>query len=129
MKLIIAGSRNYEESGEYSSVIFNGLIAGIVQYYGVTEIISGLAKGPDSMGKAYGIEHGIKVVEFPAEWDLLGKKAGMVRNHQMGDYADILVAFWDGESKGTKDMIDYMSKLKKQVIVENYGIEDGFEEW
>jgi len=121
MKLIIAGSRDYEESSEYSNVIFNGLIDGIVQFYEVKEIVSGLAKGPDTMGKDYGIEHGIRVVEFPAEWDLLGKRAGMIRNHQMGNYADILVAFWDGKSKGTKGMIEYMTKLKKVVVVENYG--------
>ena len=129
MKLIIAGSRDFENSSEFSEVIFEGLVSGIIQYYNINEIVSGTAKGPDTMGKEYAEKNNIKVSEFPAEWDLYGKRAGMVRNKLMGDYADILLAFWDGKSKGTKHMIDYMTKLGKPVIVERYNQKDNFDEF
>ena len=48
----------------------------------------------------------IKLSTSPADWDLDGKSAGFKRNVKMAEYADALVAFWDGESKGTKHMIE-----------------------
>ena len=85
----------------------------------VTEIVSGLAKGPDSFGKQWGEANGIPVKEFPADWNKLGKKAGFARNFEMARYADELVAFWDGKSRGTKHMIQTMLYQNKpfQVIL------------
>jgi alkanesulfonate monooxygenase SsuD/methylene tetrahydromethanopterin reductase-like flavin-dependent oxidoreductase (luciferase family) len=61
---------------------------------------------------------GVKVARFPADWDTYGKRAGYLRNEQMAEYADALFAIWDGESKGTKHMIDIMLSKKKPVYVE-----------
>ena len=71
-----------------------------------TLILCGEAKGADLLGKRYAKEHGIPVQSFPAQWDEYGKAAGMIRNKQMLAFADALVAFWDGESRGTENMLD-----------------------
>lgn len=69
------------------------------------EIVSGKAKGADSLGEKYAELKGYRVKEFPADWDTHGKKAGPIRNGQMADYADALIAFHDGVSRGTANMI------------------------
>jgi hypothetical protein len=69
------------------------------------EIVSGGARGADMMGENYGALRGYPVKIFPANWDEHGKGAGILRNAQMALYADALIAFWDGESKGTYNMI------------------------
>ena len=71
-----------------------------------TAILCGEARGADLLGKRYAKEHGIPVWSFPAKWDEYGKAAGMMRNKQMLAFADALVAFWDGESRGTENMLD-----------------------
>lgn len=85
-----------------------------------TEIVSGCANGADKLGELYAKENSIEIISFPAEWNTHGKAAGIFRNKDMGDYADCLIAFWDGESKGTKHMIDYMKGLNKPVRIIYY---------
>ena len=80
-----------------------------------SEIVSGCARGADTLGKKYANDHNIPVKKFPAEWNKYGRSAGYIRNTEMADYADILVAFWDGKSLGTKHMID--TATKKGLIV------------
>ncbi len=70
------------------------------------EVISGTASGADTLGERYAKENGYKLTRFPADWNKHGKKAGYIRNCEMADYAEALIAFWDGESKGTKNMIE-----------------------
>ena len=81
------------------------------------EIVSGTARGADALGEQYANEHNLPIKQFPADWDKYGKRAGYLRNNQMADYADYLVAFWDGKSPGTKHMIQFMTDLKKPVYV------------
>ena len=83
----------------------------------ITEIVSGLAKGPDSFGKEWAEINGIPVKEFPADWDKYGKSAGYIRNAEMLKTATHLLAFWDGSSKGTKNMIDIAIKAGLDVTV------------
>jgi len=71
-----------------------------------TAIICGEAKGADTLGKRYAKERNIKVLSFPADWDRYGKSAGYRRNQQMAENAQALIVFWDGISRGTKNMID-----------------------
>jgi len=113
MKTIIAGGRNFYDYGFMCESVEPNLSR-------ITEIVSGGAKGADSLGESFAQNNKIPVKKFPANWDLHGKYAGHVRNKQMADYADALIAFWDGESKGTKNMIDTMNKLKKPVHVYKY---------
>jgi len=112
MKVIVAGSR------EFQDYLF--LKEQLDQYRKdneITEIVSGMAKGPDKMALLYALDNKIPTAKFPADWDTYGKRAGPIRNEQMAKYADALVAFWDGVSKGTKNMIDNMTKLKKPVRI------------
>lgn len=115
-KLIIAGGRdfcNYE------------LLKTAVNTYANSKqnkvsIVSGMAKGADALGYRLAEEYNIKVYEFPANWNKHGKRAGFVRNEEMGNFADSLIAFWDGKSRGTKHMIDFMKQLNKPVTVIPY---------
>lgn len=85
----------------------------------ITEVVCGGAKGADDLGRNHAICMDLDLKMFPADWDKLGRRAGPLRNIQMGDYADQLLALWDGESRGTKHMIEYMQKLNKPVYVYN----------
>lgn len=84
------------------------------------EIVSGKAKGADSLGEKYAKEKGYPVVDFPADWSQYGKSAGYKRNKQMAEYANVLVAFWDGNSKGTKLMIELAKSNNLLVRVKKY---------
>ena len=86
------------------------------------EIISGTANGADRLGEAFALKYGIEVKRFPAQWHKYGKSAGYVRNNIMAQYAaksdelGVLIAFWDGKSKGTKMMIDLAKKNNLKVF-------------
>lgn len=81
------------------------------------EIVSGGARGADSLGERYAKENSIAIKRFTPDWDGLGKRAGFVRNQDMGNYADTVVAFWDGESSGTKHMIEFATKIGLDVVL------------
>ena len=89
-------------------------------------IISGTARGADKLGELYAERTGLSTYRFSADWDGLGKRAGYVRNAEMAKFAvkdgnyGVLVAFWDGKSKGTKHMIDLANKYGLEVYVVNY---------
>jgi len=108
-KVIIAGSRTipFETTIDY--------LCEVRHLIGITEVVSGYAKGVDTHGEWYANRHNIPIKRFPANWDEHGKSAGMIRNQEMADYADALICIWDGASKGTKGMID-IAKRKKMPI-------------
>lgn len=83
-------------------------------------VICGMARGADTLGEKYAKENGYEVCYFPADWDKYGKAAGYIRNEEMADNADALVAFWDGSSRGTKHMIDIANKHKLMVRIKKY---------
>lgn len=83
----------------------------------VTEIVSGGAKGVDSCAREYALSHGIKLTEFLPDYKRYGRGAPLKRNLQIIEYADIVLAFWDGESRGTKYVIDNCRKSGKEVKV------------
>ena len=78
-------------------------------------VISGTAQGADRLGERYARERGYEIMRMPADWDSHGKKAGYIRNCDMADRADALIAFWDGKSKGTHNMID-IAKRKGLIV-------------
>lgn len=117
-KVIIAGSREFD-CYEIVRDIMDELI---LETNSVpTEIISGTAKGADTMGETYAKELGIPIKRFPANWNKHGKKAGHLRNIEMAEYGEQLVAFWDGQSPGTKQMIEYSESIgmPMKVIIYN----------
>lgn len=113
MKIIIAGSREFTDYEFLKSKLikFNPIM---------NEIVSGCARGVDTLAINYAKEYNIVCKKFPvsqSEWSLYGKRAGHLRNGRMAVYADGLIAFWDGKSKGTYNMISQMKSLKKPVYV------------
>ena len=86
---------------------------------GVTEIISGGAKGVDTCAREYALSHGIKLTEFLPEYEKYGRAAPLKRNIQIIESADLVLAFWDGFSRGTKHVIDNCMERGIPVIVHN----------
>ena len=82
-----------------------------------TEIISGGAKGVDTSAKEYALSHGIKLTEFLPEYTRFGRSAPLKRNISIIEYADIVLAFWDGKSRGTKFVIDNCHRFGVEVRV------------
>lgn len=109
MKTIIAGSR---KGIEYKDVLEAVAHSGI----DVTEVVSGGAIGVDTMGEKWANENSIRIRRFLPDWEE-GLAAGIIRNKQMADYAAALIAVWDGESRGTKNMIEEATKRDLRVYV------------
>jgi hypothetical protein len=114
-RVIVAGSRTFKN---YTAVR-DSLDKILSKRIGVEEIIiiSGHAKGPDQLGERYAEERGFKCETYEADWTKYGNAAGYQRNLQMSKVADGLVAFWDGQSKGTQNMINIMYKTGKPVRI------------
>ena len=106
MKVAVIGSRslNIDNIGKYLPE-------------GVTEVVAGGGKGMDSCGREYAKKKGIKVTEFLPEYSKYGRGAPLRRNLEIIAYADEVVAFWDGKSRGTKFVIDNCKKQSKKVTV------------
>ena len=114
MRVIIAGSRNFND---YE--ILKKKLNAILKNQKEVTIISGTANGADKMGEWYANENHLKLEQYPAMWDLFGKKAGYMRNEEMVKVADAAIVFWDGKSKGSKHMIDISKKynLKLRIVM------------
>ncbi len=98
MRLIIAGSRGFADYPAMSAWLVD------IQPH-VTEVVSGTARGADDLGERWAKIRGIPVKPFPADWAAHGKAAGHIRNRAMAKYADAAVVFWDGQSRGTANMV------------------------
>lgn len=83
-------------------------------------VVCGQAKGADTLGEQYATEKGYTIDYYPAQWKLYGKRAGYLRNEQMAQNADALAAFWNGESRGTKHMIELAKRYGLKVRVKRY---------
>jgi len=115
IKVIIAGGRKFNDY----SLLFD-VCNHMLQNQKDVEIVSGTAGGADKLGEKYAKEKGYPLKQFPANWEQFGKGAGYIRNKQMAEYADALICFWDGESKGTGHMIDLAKKQGIKVKIEKY---------
>lgn len=80
-------------------------------------VVSGGAKGPDTLGVMWARDNSVEVKEFIPDWAKYGRGAGFKRNTQIVEAANLVIAFWDGESRGTKDSIDKAKKLNKRVEI------------
>jgi len=116
MKVIIAGGRDFCKK----DLLIDTLRYFQKEYGDIAEVVCGMAPGADTLGRLWAEFMEIPVKEFPADWDKNGKAAGPIRNKQMAEYADALIAFWDGKSKGTKNMIDQATKQKLRVVIIDY---------
>ena len=117
-KIIIAGSRTFsnynllkKECNKFIQHCINNLDNRCF------EIISGNARGADKLGEKYAKEHNYTCSVKPADWNKYGKRAGYLRNADMAQEANALIAFWDGKSKGTNHMIQLAKKANLNVKV------------
>lgn len=118
-KVIIAGSRGIDVTVDTLNIFIEKLNLNI------TEIVSGNCKdSPDVSGECWALVHGKLLKLFPADWEANGKAAGPIRNKAMAEYADQALVFWDGLSRGTKNMTDHMHRKKKPVHVVKVKKED-----
>ena len=113
MNVVIAGGRDFTNT----SLVFNKL-KNLLNTNDV--IISGHASGADKIGEAYAKVYHMQVKLFPAEWDKYGKSAGPIRNRKMAEIADLVIVFWDLESRGIKSMIKEAIRLNKKLLVFDY---------
>lgn len=115
IRVCIAGTRTFNDYSLLKTIITNA-------FFDISRlhIISGHAKGADELGERFANENNLLLDIYPADWRLYRNRAGAIRNAEMAQVSDCLVAFWDGESRGTKNMIKNMKKLKKPVLIYNY---------
>ncbi len=105
MKVAVIGSRN---------IILKNLEKYISD---ADEIVSGGARGVDSCAEEYARKNGLRLTEFLPQYEIYGRGAPIIRNRKIVDYAEKVIAFWDGVSKGTESVIKYAEKVGKPCIV------------
>ena len=106
MKLAIIGSRTFNDYNKLSEVL--------EPYKSrITLVISGAAKGADSLGEKWAIDNKIETLIFPADWNTYGKRAGFIRNEDIIKNCECVIAFWDNKSKGTAHSLSLCKKLNK----------------
>lgn len=111
VRVIIAGSREFDNY-QLLEQICDELLKGKE-----VNILCGMARGTDMLGFRYAKERGYKILKYFANWNKYGMAAGPIRNKEMANNADMLVAFWDEKSKGTKNMINIAKRKNLKVIV------------
>ncbi len=106
MKVAVIGSRGLtvEDLGKYLPE-------------GTTEIVSGGARGVDTCAREYAVSHGVKFTEFLPEYERYGRGAPLKRNITIIQNSEIVLAFWDGSSRGTKFVIDKCREMGVEVKV------------
>ena len=125
LRVIIAGSRDFNDYELLKKSAIEIITKKTMLPY-LTRIVSGGARGADTLGERFANEMGLEISRFIPDWDGLGKRAGYVRNAEMAKFAveddndGMLIAFWDGQSRGTKHMIDLAKRYGLEVHVVNY---------
>ncbi len=107
MKIAVAGSRNLFPNEEQMANYLSD----------ADEIVSGGARGVDACAAKYAKKHNIALTEILPNYALYGRAAPVIRNKEIVDYADRIVVFWDGKSKGTFTVIKYAEKTKKECLI------------
>lgn len=121
IRVIVAGSRTFIDY-EFVEKMLKKYFKEHNIHRSDVEIISGTARGADQLGEQFAEKYGLKLTKFPADWDNLGKKAGIMRNIEMVKYAienedNILFAFWDGQSRGTQHIINESKKYNMKTLI------------
>lgn len=113
-RIVIAGGRDYDDYKGLCNVLNK------IRWNKDDEIVSGTARGADSLGERYARENKIKLTRFPARWDQFGRKAGFTRNAEMAKYCTGGIVFWDGHSRGSRSMIYLLAKENKPCKIVKY---------
>lgn len=111
MKAAIIGGRDFND--------YN-LMLEVLENVAFSVVISGGAKGADALAKEYALDHNLEYIEYLADWNAYGKRAGMMRNIDIINACDFVIAFWDGNSPGTKNSIELAKRQNKPVTIVKY---------
>ena len=117
-RIVVAGSRYFEDY-DVAKQYIQECISDIRKDNELV-FLSGMCKGADLLGEKFAKENGYEIESHPANWKAYGRAAGPKRNEEMAQLCDLVICFWDGKSKGTKNMIDYSMKLGKTVRVKYF---------
>lgn len=110
IKIGVIGSRSFND--------YELLKRTLDEYLGkVWVIVSGGAAGADSLGEKWAIENNVKTCIYKPDWEKHGKSAGFIRNKDIVDDSDIVIAFWDSLSRGTEHSINLAKKMNKEVRI------------
>lgn len=118
MKYIISivGSREF-----YDMNILNKIMSSLVEKYSLDKfdlhICSGGARGADTLAQNYAKANGLPIIIFYPNWNKYGKEAGFKRNASIASIANLVIALWDGKSRGTMNTISIAQELNKKTII------------
>lgn len=112
--IVVAGGRDFDDYEKLKEVLDS------MNLSCEDTIVSGTARGADSLGEIYALENNIHLLRLPANWTKFGKSAGFKRNVQMAEIATEGVIFWDGKSRGSQNMIYQLSRLNKPKTIVYY---------
>lgn len=115
IKIAVIGSRSFDD---YELLARS--IKETMGRYEVATVVSGGAKGADSLAERYAAENNLQTMILKPDWKKFGRGAGVIRNKDIVENADYVLAFWDGSSKGTQNSIDHARKMNKPVKVIKY---------
>ena len=118
IKVVVFGSRGFSDYHTLETKL-DQYLSRVSMLDDIT-IISGTARGADSLGELYAKNKGYAVEQYPADWKQYGKKAGMIRNREMASVANYAVGFWNGVSMGTKGMIAILESMNVPTRVVIY---------
>ena len=116
VKVVIAGCRNFSDYPFLRSAC-DACLSRLVEEGHEICILSGCCRGADQLGERYAEERGYAVELHPANWHFYGSSAGPRRNREMAEAADYVIVFWDGESAGSRSMIEHAKRLGKPIII------------
>lgn len=120
-RIIIAGSRDFDDYKLLEKAC-DKLFKQYEAKFGKLEVVSGCARGADKLGERYAQNRNYYVKRFPADWDKHGPAAGPIRNKEMADYANACVVFYNGFSKGSKNMIETAKKKRMPIAVIDFNV-------
>lgn len=114
MKIAVVGSRTFTDYD---------LLVSILDEYEFDTIVSGGANGADKLGERYAKEKGKKTIIYKPNWHVNGvyrKNAGILRNMDIVNESDLVIAFWDGKSPGTNHTISYTKSKGKECRIVSF---------
>ena len=117
--VIIAGGRRFN-TPEARTILHDRCDKLLALIGGEWVVLCGMARGADLLGYNWAMDRGLRVKEYPADWDQYGKVAGFRRNIEMARDAQLLIAFWDGQSRGTAHMIDRATEYGVETFITHY---------
>ena len=115
MKIAIVGSRTFKDYNAMHAFIEEMLAT--MESSTIEAVVSGGARGADSLAERYAQERGLQMIVVPTEWKKYGRRAGFIRNVDIFRECDVCFAFWDGESHGTQQDIELCERMNKQCFI------------